>query len=183
MKKLLALAAMAFVFISCDDTEDPIVPNEEELITTVNFNLVAEGTTDTITFTWTDMDGDGTGQPVISVEDLAPNTTYNAQVTFLNETETPAENITEEVAEEGDEHQIFYNADGLATVSYQDEDENGNPIGLMVQLITGEVGSGNLTITLLHEPDKTASGVSEGIIDNAGGETDVLVVFPLVIVE
>jgi hypothetical protein len=52
MKKLLVLAAMAFAFISCDDTEDPIIPNEEEVITTVILDLVAEGTTDTLTYKW-----------------------------------------------------------------------------------------------------------------------------------
>jgi hypothetical protein len=41
--------------------------------------------------------------------------------------------------------------------------------------------SGNLTITLIHEPDKFAEGVSGGNIENAGGSTDAEVVFPVIV--
>jgi hypothetical protein len=120
---------------------------------------------------------------VITSDDLAPNTTYNGNIRFLNEAADPTAEVTEEIREEDEEHQIFYNPDGLATIEYLDEDGNGNPLGLEIKFVTLAVGAGNLTITLLHEPDKSASGVSEGNMDNAGGESDVLVVFPLAIVE
>ena len=38
-------------------------------------------------------------------------------------------------------------------------------------------GNGTITVILRHEPDKDASGVSNGDITNAGGETDIEVVF------
>ena len=37
------------------------------------------------------------------------------------------------------------------------------------------------TITLRHEPAKTATGVSGGDITNAGGETDIEVVFDVTV--
>jgi hypothetical protein len=40
---------------------------------------------------------------------------------------------------------------------------------------------GSLTIILRHEPDKSAPGVSEGDIANAGGETDIQLNFELII--
>ena len=39
------------------------------------------------------------------------------------------------------------------------------------------MGSGTITVTLRHEPNKDAAGVSSGDIANAGGETDIEVTF------
>ena len=60
-------------------------------------------------------------------------------------------------------------------------DEDGNPIGVQFTLATTTAASGSLTITLRHEPMKTASGVRNGDITNAGGETDVQAVFPITV--
>jgi hypothetical protein len=38
-----------------------------------------------------------------------------------------------------------------------------------------------VVVTLRHEPDKGAAGVSGGDITNAGGDTDIEVTFPVVI--
>ena len=43
--------------------------------------------------------------------------------------------------------------------------------------------TGNLTIILRHDLDKNGAGVSSGNIANAGGETDIEVVFPIQVVE
>ena len=92
--------------------------------------------------------------------------------------ESPAEDITEEVKEEAEEHQFFFQTsiNGLSVV-YNDKDADDNPIGLSSTVTTSEAGSGNLTIILRHEPSKNASGVSAGDITNAGGETDIEVTF------
>lgn len=99
---------------------------------------------------------------------------------MFNEVETPRENITTEIQEEDEEHQFFFqsNVDDL-TIAYTDQDDDGNPVGLNTSLTTGEPSSGSITIILRHEPNKTASGVSSGDIANAGGETDIEVVFPI----
>ena len=60
-------------------------------------------------------------------------------------------------------------------------DGNGDPVGLMTQLMTGSAGTGQLTILLRHEPDKSAMGVAQGDPTNAGGETDINVVFDIVV--
>jgi hypothetical protein len=101
---------------------------------------------------------------------------------LLNELEDPAEDITLEVAEEELEHQFFYETLfptelSDVNIAYNDLDEEGNPIGLSTVLTTGEMGSGTITVTLRHEPNKDAAGVSSGDIANAGGETDIEVTF------
>ncbi len=67
----------------------------------------------------------------------------------------------------------------ISNITYLDQDENGNPLGLEFSFQTGEPSVGNMTITLRHDLDKFAQGVSNGILTNAGGDTDISVTFPL----
>ena len=69
-----------------------------------------------------------------------------------------------------------------ASYIYTDLDTENHPIGIMTRVTTGEPSEGLVTIILRHLPDKFASGVSDGDISNAGGETDIEVSF-LVIIE
>jgi len=177
--KIFFLAITAITISSCSN-DDNIV-NEEELITTVTSTLTGGG--QIVTLTSRDLDGDGPNPPVVTVSgNLAANTNYTGTVTFLNETVSPADNITVEVEEEGDDHQIFYQApSNIGTFTYSDADANGKPIGLQFTLLTGNTGSGNITITLRHLPNKSAAGVASGDITNAGGATDAIVTYPVVV--
>ena len=168
-----ALSALIFSSCSSDDDGAPQVINEEEVITTMTVTLTSNGTTKTMKIT--DSDGDGPLDPVLKVDALDANTTYNGTIEFLNELEDPADNITLEVAEEDDEHQVFYvpSPELQATIVYNDSDANGDPVGLDFTLTTGDASSGTLNVKLIHLPAKDAAGVSEGNPANAGGETDV----------
>lgn len=85
-----------------------------------------------------------------------------------------------EILAEDSEHQLFYSAVTGLTITYTDEDDNGNPLGIETTFTTDDsFDGGALTITLRHEPNKFGSGVSDGDITNAGGETDVEVTFNL----
>ncbi len=180
--KFLALFFTATLFLtscSSDDDNEPI--NEEEVITTVNVALTGGSTPITLTFRQLD---ESAAPTIIVSGDFDPNTTYTGSITVLNELENPADNITLEIEEEDDEHQFFYQVGAglnISNLTYLDFDGNGNPLGLRFSFDTGEASSGNFTITLRHEPNKDASGVSDGQIANAGGETDIEVTFPLVI--
>lgn len=180
--KLAALVLVGITFFSCsDDDNNPTPINEEEVITTLKITLVNGA--NTIILQSQDLDGDGPNAPVVTVSgNLEANTTYTGSVEFLNEMESPAEDITVEVVEEGVDHQVFYQlSNALGTFTYEDVDDNGNPIGVEFTLLTGNAGTGTLTTTLRHEPNKTASGVSTGDITNAGGSTDALVSFPVTV--
>ena len=179
LKSILAITILAITFTACsnDDDGNPIPVNEEEVITTLIATL--SSTAGNITMTSRDLDGDGPDAPVINVSSaLAANTTYTGSLDLLNETEDPAESITAEIEEEDDEHQFFFSS-ALVSAVYADMDGDGNPVGLAFTLTTGDAGTGNLTITLRHEPAKDAEGVSDGNIANAGGETDLSVTFPI----
>ena len=178
--KIFFLSLSAIAISSCSSSDDGPV-NEEEVITTVTTTLTGGG--QTITLTSRDLDGDGPDAPVITVSgNLAANTTYNGSISFLNETVTPADNITSEIAEEGVDHQLFYQLPAsLGTFIYTDADLNGKPIGLTFTLTTANAGSGNLSVTLRHQPNKSATGVATGDITNAGGATDAQLTYPVVI--
>ena len=180
--KLLSLGLIAMlVFSACSDDDDaPQVINEEEVITTLNLFLIPEGGGEAVTFTYRDLDGDGSN-PEISSPALSANTNYTGRVEFLNELEDPAEDITIEVLEEAEEHQVFYIAeDSLnATSTYTGAlDNDGNPIGVEFSLEIGDASQGNLTVILIHEGNKNVPGASEGNLSNeVGGETDIEVTF------
>lgn len=168
------------LFMSCSG-DDPAPVNEEEVITTLTLTLTPEAGGAPIIFQSQDLDGDGPDDPVITISgDLQDFTTYIGTVEVLNELESPADDITLEVLEEGEDHQFFYvfspGGSGIS-VTYTDADANGDPIGQQIELETNNASVNTMTVVLRHEGDKSAAGVSDGNIENAGGETDVEVTF------
>jgi len=178
--KLFGLLFLGLTFAtSCSDDDDPEPVNEEEVITTLRITLTPDGGGSDVIFESRDLDGDGPDAPIVTTGDLAAFTTYSGVVEVLNELETPPEIKTPEILEEDEEHQFFYEfiTSSGADVTYDDQDGNGNPIGQMIELTTASASQNTLVVTLLHEPDKDAQGVSAGDATNAGGETDISVTF------
>ena len=120
---------------------------------------------------------------ILSMWDSEEQATSEVADTPVDEEVVEETEEAEEVEEEDDEHQFFYTVgSGLAAqTEYANFDGDGNPLGTVFILTTGAASSGSLTFTLRHEPNKTASGVNEGDISNAGGSTDIEVTFALVV--
>lgn len=172
--KFFALAAGigagALFFSSCDRNEDD---NQEELITTVELTFSRAGQADQV-FTFKDEDGAGGKSPVIDDIVLAANTAYTVKVSVLNESISPAEDITEEIEAEKDAHLFVYQVSGAnATFSATDTDSKGKPVGLNAAVTTAGASSGTLKLTLKHEADKSAAEPLNT------GETDVEATFVL----
>lgn len=178
-KQHLFLASLCTLALFSCEPQDPTDPHDEELITTLNIDLTNSGTT--LELNYQDIDGDGGDAPVITVDTLAANTTYTGTITLFNESEDPSEELTSEIFDEAEEHQFFFSSTGATTFAYSDQDNDGNPIGLSFTLTTSDAGSESYTVILRHEPEKTATGVSGGDITNAGGETDIEVVFDVTV--
>ncbi|NJB81812.1 hypothetical protein [Wenyingzhuangia aestuarii] len=200
-KAILTALVIAGSIISCKK-DDPIVPNESELIENVTLTLTPKDGGDAVVFHWHDENGDGVIDESEKTEgSLESGKTYNAVISLNGEEDDHhdeeeeeheeegeehdhehGDDIDAEIKEEGKNHQFFYihSISGL-TITYADEDENGNPIGLETTFKTSDSyqEGGAINIVLRHEPNKFAQGVASGDITNAGGENDVDITFKL----
>lgn len=195
MSLLSVFALILFVLSACG-TDDPALENEEELINEVHIKFVPNGGGEEIEWTWKVEEG-SSALPMIQTSPLAANTVYDMSIEVYGEAHAHEgeeehsdedhgddENITEEIREEGAEHQFFFSITPSTlgvSFSYLDEDAAGNPIGLLTQVTTTNTGSGELSIILRHDLNKSAQGVSAGNIANAGGSTDISIELPIVI--
>jgi hypothetical protein len=175
--------AVVLLAAGCSKEDDPDPVNEGEEFTTVEFTLTPTSGSP-IVISYKDLDGEGGNAPVFSPSllSLAANTTYTTKLRFINESVSPAEDITPEIeTEESDEHEVYYVASsGLpVTVSGRNADKNGKPLGTTATLATAAAATspGTLTITLKHKPatDYPAKTDNDPITK---GETDVEVIFP-----
>lgn len=179
MKKALLLAgvlvANSVIFTSCTK-EKPVVPKENELITTLILTLRNEAVpSDSVVLRFFDIDGMGGIPPVVSQEgEIRAGTLYNGFITLLDETQDPPGDVNADILATDVDHQFFYLTDGVdLEFTYRDLDRNGRPLGLRMEVKAGTPSAGRLTIILRHYPDKAAPGVSAGDITNAGGSTDI----------
>lgn len=194
---MLALTTIALM-TGCDDGGGG--GNESEVITTAILTFTPAGGGGAVTATFNDPDGDGGQAPTVDPINLIKGTTYATTVRFENRLETPAEDITTEVADESDEHQVFFTGTAVngpasnqpgapLTHSYADTDINGLPVGLASSIVAA-TGTGTLIVTLRHLPPvnntavKTAGAaatVKDGGFAGLGGSTDATVTFQVTV--
>jgi len=142
------LLASSMLFTACKDDDDiPEPENEEEVITDVKliFTNIVDAT-DIVEARAEDPDGEGTDElEILDNITLDSGKTYILTFEILNKLEDEPEDIGEEIAEEDDEHQLFFsfndgafsnptgngNIDNASDpINYNDEDGNGNSLGL-----------------------------------------------------
>lgn len=172
---LILLAAV--VVISCkkddDDEMSPPPPsNEEEVITTLTLMFTdSAGVSPDVTATFRDPDGDGgNGPDIFDTIRLANNTTYFTSVLLLNETESPADTISNEVLSEADEHIFCFTPSGADVNIIRTDSDGTYELGLESTWYTGAISTGSVQVILKHQP-----GTKDGTCNP--GETDVDVTF------
>ena len=196
---ILLVSLCSLLAIGCGHADDGHDDHENEVITTVSLSFTPAGGGAAIVAAFDDPDGDGGDPPTIDTIDLVAGA-YTAALVFENGLESPPEDITEEIADESHEHQIFFTGsavDGPASDnpgaplahSYADQDVNGLPIGL-VNTFTATAGAGELTVTLRHLPpvggtavktEDIAADVREGGFSAIAGTSDSQVNFSVVV--
>ena len=186
-KKILSgiatIISLSFFLPACEG-ETPPMQNPPKEITTLAYTLIPTGGGADAVLSYEDLDGEnGANPPSFIIEPLKANTSYNGTIVILNKRVSPAADIGSEVRAEGEDYQLFFETEGGANASfaYTDQDNNGNPIGLMTTLTTGNPGSGRIKISLVYQPEKGATGVASGDISNAAGRTDKEVIFDVLI--
>ena len=192
IKPSIALFLFILVF-ACSKDEDPEPANEEEVITLVTLEVTKVGSSETITYNFEveghahddededDDDDDHDGHEGEHAEiELEPNSSYNVSMLIYNDTyPNNIENITLEVIEESDEHQIYYaitdelSGFSIASASNDTSDSDGNPLFLKTTWTTIGETSGDVVGYLIHEPtSKTGSTRND-----FGGATDFEIEF------
>lgn len=179
IKTISLLAFTAIALSACDSNDEPAIPVEQELVTTVKL-LVTDNGGFKQTFTYKVENGVGATTPGTVTKDevvLAPSKEYNVEVQLWNDKKTPAENITEEVIAESSAHLFLYESKpaGLLTFSNGNKDAANMPFNQRIVVKTGAADTGELGVVLKHNPtNKAALNAAD-----AGGETDVDVTFPV----
>lgn len=190
----LSLILLMFLLItSCEDDEGQIIHGDPAVIITdvsLVFTNVADAT-DVVTANAQDPDREG----VESLQALGPinldaNKTYRLTFEIFNNLESPGDNLTLEIEEEATEYQMFFSftTDAFSSpagdgnidtasdpINYGDQDDNGNPLGLITTWDTGSTAvTGTFTARLQVQPDeKTATSTA------TTGDTDFDLTFIL----
>ena len=182
--KSLLIAVIA-IFTSCEKDE-PKPTHEEEVITTLELVVTNQGDNTKKTYEFEaehdheNESGNQSGDHGEHVEvELANNTTYKFEIRFLNESDpNNVEDVTEEIIEEKDEHQIFFalsDASVITITAASDDikDSSNNPIHLKTIWETTTTGEVDVELYLIHEPtSKTGTKRAD-----FGGATDVEIEF------
>ncbi|MCU0437095.1 MAG: hypothetical protein MUC49_04220 [Raineya sp.] len=179
--KLTMFLLAGTLFLGACKKDDPAPVNEQEVITkvTVNFTNTANSS-EVVTFTYEDTDGVGGNAPVINNGILKRNTSYNVSVIVTGEDN---EDITAEIAEEKDEHQIYFGfsqSNLFSSFEYSDKDSKNQPVGLASRVTTvNSSGGGDLQLILAHEPNKSLNIASTPWVYDSkiGGEQDFNITF------
>ncbi|MCU0386114.1 MAG: hypothetical protein MUE38_08795 [Flavihumibacter sp.] len=168
VKLLSGFGILALTLAGCSKDKDE-VSNEEELITTVSLRFQEVGSpTNTFVVTFRDIDGEGGNPPSIEEIILKPNANYSCSVELLNESVSPAEDITEEVQEEANDHELYFIPAGAnITINRVDLDSRSLPVGLSSTWQTGAASTGTVRVVLKHKPGIKAAGdpVTKGETD------------------
>ena len=184
---VIPVVAAGLILVGCKkDEEDPHHEHDHEVFTDVKLIFTnTEDSKDVVEATAQDSDGEGVKQlEVKSAINLDTNKSYTLTFEIMNNLESPGEDVGAEIKEEDDEHQMFFSFDegsfsnpegngnidkASDPVDYQDEDDNGYPVGLKTLWETSSTPllKGTFTVRLLHQPGvKTAtSSVADGDVD------------------
>ena len=176
--KLFAILFIsALCFTACSDNDDHDHDDHdhgehEDEITQLVYTLTnTANSADVVTFTFTDEDGEGGADGTTEVSgNLTANATYSGALELINLEEL--EDVGAEIAEEdAEDHEILYNTNGL-TIETTDVDGNGDPLGFNTSVTAGAAGTGDLTISVVHEGKKPNDGTVADA-QSEGGTLDI----------
>ena len=148
--------SLALLVSACVDTDPD--ENPQEVFTTVALTFTPQGGGDDVVAEFLDLNGDVTIDPI----GLTNGETYDLSVEFFNELEDPIEDVTLEIMDEDDEHQVFFTGgaiDTLVTHTYSDMDGGGLPVGLDNEVAATAAGTDTFTVTLRHLPPEDGTPV------------------------
>lgn len=162
-----ATATLALLFAACHKHDH----TENENITRVELKLSGAGISQT--FTAQETNGDDIWDSIDEVVLPASTAPIQCEVLVYDDTQSPAVNLTTEIAAESAVHLFTYTVTGAnLTISSLDVDKNGKPFRQQTSWSTGAASTGSLQVKLYHDPKNKDSA-------NPGGEVDFDISFPV----
>lgn len=175
-KNILKTLLMGLLFVYSCSKDDPDAINDQEYISNVILTLESSGQDSQV------IDWDISEMNSSSIN-LNANTEYNVNISFIDSSDPiEIENITLEVIEEAEEHQVFYEfAEVSVTVSSADNDTKVGARGVLINSVwsAGAAGSGVVRVYLVHQPTNFDATTREAM----GGFNDVSIDIPINILE
>ncbi|MFN4286809.1 MAG: hypothetical protein ACK4E8_12705 [Lacibacter sp.] len=176
MNRLLLLWLIVLTGLTaCKKAGSPKDETEHEAINAVDLIFKQSGTT-VATFTAEDPDGDG-GNPPTRIDEIVldRNQTYTVTVVVRNISGGVSKDVSANIQAQARDHEFFFIPTGLSiTITKNDRDSNGFPVGFNSTWVTGNTAaSGTLQLRLMHKP--RIKGPND---DPSKGHSDLLINFP-----
>jgi hypothetical protein len=194
---ILLLISGSLIYLAGCNNDDPEPENVPELITKVSLIFTPMGGGSVVTVSATDPDGEGVQDITVDGPiNLAKETQYTLTLELINALYKPGDDgydLTDEVEEEGDEHQFFFSfSEGLfasptgtgnikdnassavESINYLDDDSGGLPIGIITSWTTANTpaSSKSFRVILKHLP-----GIKSSTSTSLDGESDLDITF------
>jgi len=143
---------------------DECVPGQK-VITTLILEFTEDSSGIHTSFSFQDIDGPGGDSPVVDTVILEEQKTYHLSIDLWDDSRSPAVHITPLIIQEV--HQFFFSVsdNNHISIEYNDEDENGLPVGFENICTTGINGNGSLNILLMHQTGGKDGNVTTGLTD------------------
>lgn len=170
----IIIAIIAIFAVSCNKEQAVAPPNpDNEFITTVELVATnASDATDVQTAKWVKLNPNDTSAPNLTQAflNLKANAVYNVAVKFLDETKTPVSDITSEILARENYHIICFGVASALNLTVKRTDHDTNTptafeVGLQDAFTTTAASSGNLEVTLHHQPNVKNGDCAPGSID------------------
>ncbi len=187
--KSILLIVATVVLNSCNNKSKvaaPQIVNENEVITTLILDLVdSSDISKKIRLKSRDLNPGDNLPPTFEIQELQNNKTYYGTITLLDESKTPADTISNAVAEEKEDHQFVYSTNNLGfTVTYSntDIDAKGYYVGLRPIIKTKNISGQNvnLQVILYHLPGIKKASAEENA---KNGSADIQTIFSGILVK
>jgi hypothetical protein len=176
-----ALFCLSLITSCSSDDDNPPPVNPEEIITNVTLTFTNNAdATDIVTLASVAPDGqDGTSTETIT-GNFTAGATYDLSLAITNASETPADDVlNDDIIPEADEHFFSYAVNNINLTMTRDADDidgpNGSKLGVNTTWVAGAASTGNVQITLTHEP--TATDDTGGFGTPTGGSEDLNITF------
>jgi hypothetical protein len=192
----LMTLALALPLAACgehDHHDDHDHDHEHEgVFTTVKLSLTPPGGA-ALTASFSDPDGVGGAEPTVAQPGaLTLGTTYAVRLELLDESSSPAEDLTDEVSAEAEEHQVFFRGEAVGRellVAYADKESDYTanatgddlPVGLRATFTATAAGSGALRVSLAHLPPVNGAAVKVAGVSADAGDLDADVTFQVTV--